>query len=132
MVNYEDLAAREHVLAYFLPEAPAEMLKVSFHHRGCFLSFLSPFDSSSFEAAALSSKQTFPSSVRFLTKQLKKSCSSCIRSTTASLTRSTSGSATCRWWRRSDRSGSALYSRFPRMPRPEDALTRSPSSGSST
>lgn len=28
MVNYEDLAAREHVLAYFLPEAPAEMLKV--------------------------------------------------------------------------------------------------------
>lgn len=33
MVNYEDLAAREHVLAYFLPEAPAEMLKVSFHRR---------------------------------------------------------------------------------------------------
>lgn len=30
VVNYEDLAAREHVLAYFLPEAPAEMLKVSF------------------------------------------------------------------------------------------------------
>lgn len=30
MVNYEDLAAREHVLAYFLPEAPAEMLKVPF------------------------------------------------------------------------------------------------------
>lgn len=29
MVNYEDLAAREHVLAYFLPEAPAEMLKVT-------------------------------------------------------------------------------------------------------
>lgn len=29
MVNYEDLAAREHVLAYFLPEAPTEMLKVS-------------------------------------------------------------------------------------------------------
>lgn len=29
VVNYEDLAAREHVLAYFLPEAPAEMLKVS-------------------------------------------------------------------------------------------------------
>lgn len=28
-MNYEDLAAREHVLAYFLPEAPAEMLKVS-------------------------------------------------------------------------------------------------------
>uniref|UniRef100_A0A672FXN0 DNA replication licensing factor MCM2 n=1 Tax=Salarias fasciatus TaxID=181472 RepID=A0A672FXN0_SALFA len=28
VVNYEDLAAREHVLAYFLPEAPAEMLKV--------------------------------------------------------------------------------------------------------
>ncbi|XP_019716079.1 DNA replication licensing factor MCM2 [Hippocampus comes] len=27
-VNYEDLAAREHVLAYFLPEAPMEMLKV--------------------------------------------------------------------------------------------------------
>ncbi|MEE6502161.1 hypothetical protein FKM82_004425 [Ascaphus truei] len=27
-VNYEDLAAREHVLAYFLPEAPAEMLKI--------------------------------------------------------------------------------------------------------
>lgn len=27
-MNYEDLAAREHVLAYFLPEAPAEMLKV--------------------------------------------------------------------------------------------------------
>ncbi|KAM9800563.1 DNA replication licensing factor MCM2 isoform X1 [Syngnathus typhle] len=27
-VNYEDLAAREHVLAYFLPEAPTEMLKV--------------------------------------------------------------------------------------------------------
>lgn len=59
MVNYEDLAAREHVLAYFLPEAPAEMLKVSFHPRGCFLSFLSPFDLNSFEAAALSSKQTF-------------------------------------------------------------------------
>lgn len=32
VVNYEDLAAREHVLAYFLPEAPTEMLKVS-----CFL-----------------------------------------------------------------------------------------------
>lgn len=30
VVNYEDLAAREHVLAYFLPEAPAEMLNVSF------------------------------------------------------------------------------------------------------
>lgn len=30
MVNYEALAAREHVLAYFLPEAPAEMLKVRF------------------------------------------------------------------------------------------------------
>lgn len=29
MVNYEALAAREHVLAYFLPEAPMEMLKVS-------------------------------------------------------------------------------------------------------
>lgn len=29
VVNYEDLAAREHVLAYFLPEAPTEMLKVS-------------------------------------------------------------------------------------------------------
>ncbi|XP_032827437.1 DNA replication licensing factor MCM2 [Petromyzon marinus] len=28
VVNYEDLAAREHVLAYFLPEAPAEMLGV--------------------------------------------------------------------------------------------------------
>ena len=28
-MNYEDLAAREHVLAYFLPEAPTEMLKVS-------------------------------------------------------------------------------------------------------
>lgn len=28
MVNYEDLAAQEHVLAYFLPEAPAEMLKI--------------------------------------------------------------------------------------------------------
>ncbi|KAM6946628.1 DNA replication licensing factor MCM2 isoform 1-T1 [Lycodopsis pacificus] len=28
VVNYEDLAAREHVLAYFLPEAPTEMLKV--------------------------------------------------------------------------------------------------------
>lgn len=28
IVNYEDLAAREHVLAYFLPEAPTEMLKV--------------------------------------------------------------------------------------------------------
>lgn len=28
VVNYEDLAAREHVLAYFLPEAPSEMLKV--------------------------------------------------------------------------------------------------------
>ncbi|XP_053325111.1 DNA replication licensing factor MCM2 [Spea bombifrons] len=28
VVNYEDLAAREHVLAYFLPEAPAEMLKI--------------------------------------------------------------------------------------------------------
>ncbi|XP_077582359.1 DNA replication licensing factor MCM2 [Stigmatopora nigra] len=28
VVNYEDLAAREHVLAYFLPEAPLEMLKV--------------------------------------------------------------------------------------------------------
>lgn len=28
MVNYEDLASREHVLAYFLPEAPAEMLKI--------------------------------------------------------------------------------------------------------
>uniref|UniRef100_A0A667XLG5 DNA replication licensing factor MCM2 n=1 Tax=Myripristis murdjan TaxID=586833 RepID=A0A667XLG5_9TELE len=28
VVNYEDLAAREHVLAYFLPEAPAEMIKV--------------------------------------------------------------------------------------------------------
>ncbi|KAA8593600.1 hypothetical protein FQN60_009716, partial [Etheostoma spectabile] len=27
VVNYEDLAAREHVLAYFLPEAPTEMLK---------------------------------------------------------------------------------------------------------
>lgn len=29
VVNYEDLAAREHVLAYFLPEAPSEMLKVT-------------------------------------------------------------------------------------------------------
>lgn len=29
VVNYEDLAAREHVLAYFLPEAPTEMLKVT-------------------------------------------------------------------------------------------------------
>lgn len=29
VVNYEDLAAREHVLAYFLPEAPTEMLKAS-------------------------------------------------------------------------------------------------------
>ena len=29
VVNYEHLAAREHVLAYFLPEAPTEMLKVS-------------------------------------------------------------------------------------------------------
>ncbi|XP_043934476.1 DNA replication licensing factor MCM2 [Protopterus annectens] len=28
VVNYEDIAAREHVLAYFLPEAPAEMLKI--------------------------------------------------------------------------------------------------------
>uniref|UniRef100_A0AAY4B3M4 DNA replication licensing factor MCM2 n=1 Tax=Denticeps clupeoides TaxID=299321 RepID=A0AAY4B3M4_9TELE len=28
LVNYEDLASREHVLAYFLPEAPAEMLKI--------------------------------------------------------------------------------------------------------
>lgn len=28
VVNYEDLAAREHVLAYFLPESPTEMLKV--------------------------------------------------------------------------------------------------------
>ncbi|MBN3325805.1 MCM2 factor, partial [Atractosteus spatula] len=28
LVNYEDLAAREHVLAYFLPEAPTEMLKI--------------------------------------------------------------------------------------------------------
>uniref|UniRef100_A0A8C7W7Q1 DNA replication licensing factor MCM2 n=1 Tax=Oncorhynchus mykiss TaxID=8022 RepID=A0A8C7W7Q1_ONCMY len=28
VVNYEDLAAREHVLAYFLPEAPTEMLKI--------------------------------------------------------------------------------------------------------
>ncbi|KGL75325.1 DNA replication licensing factor mcm2, partial [Tinamus guttatus] len=28
VVNYEDLAAQEHVLAYFLPEAPAEMLKI--------------------------------------------------------------------------------------------------------
>ncbi|KAF6088604.1 minichromosome maintenance complex component 2 [Phyllostomus discolor] len=28
VVNYEDLAAREHVLAYFLPEAPAEMLQI--------------------------------------------------------------------------------------------------------
>ncbi|XP_077386655.1 DNA replication licensing factor MCM2 [Festucalex cinctus] len=28
LVNYEELAAREHVLAYFLPEAPTEMLKV--------------------------------------------------------------------------------------------------------
>ncbi|XP_032892873.1 DNA replication licensing factor MCM2 [Amblyraja radiata] len=28
VVNYENLAAREHVLAYFLPEAPAEMLKI--------------------------------------------------------------------------------------------------------
>lgn len=27
-MNYEDLASREHVLAYFLPEAPAEMLKI--------------------------------------------------------------------------------------------------------
>lgn len=33
MVNYEGLAAREHVLAYFLPEAPAEMLKVSFRFK---------------------------------------------------------------------------------------------------
>lgn len=40
MVNYEDLAAREHVLAYFLPEAPAEMLKVrlasAFHTTAAF------------------------------------------------------------------------------------------------
>ncbi|KAK7804630.1 hypothetical protein U0070_011987 [Myodes glareolus] len=28
VVNYEDLAAREHVLAYFLPEAPAELLQI--------------------------------------------------------------------------------------------------------
>lgn len=28
LVNYEELASREHVLAYFLPEAPAEMLKI--------------------------------------------------------------------------------------------------------
>ncbi|XP_008319492.1 DNA replication licensing factor MCM2 [Cynoglossus semilaevis] len=28
VVNYEDLAAREHVLAYFLPESPTEMLKI--------------------------------------------------------------------------------------------------------
>ena len=28
MVNYADLAAREHVLAYFLPEATTEMLKI--------------------------------------------------------------------------------------------------------
>uniref|UniRef100_A0A5F8GR58 DNA replication licensing factor MCM2 n=1 Tax=Monodelphis domestica TaxID=13616 RepID=A0A5F8GR58_MONDO len=28
VVNYEDLAAREHVLAYFLPEAPAELLGI--------------------------------------------------------------------------------------------------------
>uniref|UniRef100_A0A8C5B043 DNA replication licensing factor MCM2 n=1 Tax=Gadus morhua TaxID=8049 RepID=A0A8C5B043_GADMO len=28
VVNYEHLAAREHVLAYFLPEAPTEMLKI--------------------------------------------------------------------------------------------------------
>lgn len=27
-MNYEELASREHVLAYFLPEAPAEMLKI--------------------------------------------------------------------------------------------------------
>ena len=27
-MNYEDLASREHVLAYFLPEAPTEMLKI--------------------------------------------------------------------------------------------------------
>ncbi|KAK7916312.1 hypothetical protein WMY93_012073 [Mugilogobius chulae] len=31
VVNYEDLAAREHVLAYFLPEAPTEMLKVQYY-----------------------------------------------------------------------------------------------------
>lgn len=34
VVNYEDLAAREHVLAYFLPEAPSEMLKVRAAHSG--------------------------------------------------------------------------------------------------
>ncbi|KAK2091668.1 MCM DNA helicase complex subunit, partial [Saguinus oedipus] len=28
VVNYEDLAAREHVLAYFLPEAPVELLQI--------------------------------------------------------------------------------------------------------
>ncbi|EHA97933.1 DNA replication licensing factor MCM2 [Heterocephalus glaber] len=28
VVNYEDLVAREHVLAYFLPEAPAELLQI--------------------------------------------------------------------------------------------------------
>lgn len=28
LVNYEELASREHVLAYFLPEAPTEMLKI--------------------------------------------------------------------------------------------------------
>ncbi|KAG5275181.1 hypothetical protein AALO_G00144480 [Alosa alosa] len=28
LVSYEDLASREHVLAYFLPEAPTEMLKI--------------------------------------------------------------------------------------------------------
>lgn len=42
VVNYEDLAAREHVLAYFLPEAPTEMLKASTtlscdKHSACFL-----------------------------------------------------------------------------------------------
>ena len=28
MVDYNILASQEHVLAYFLPEAPAEMLKI--------------------------------------------------------------------------------------------------------
>ena len=35
MVNYEDLAAREHVLAYFLPEAPAELLQIFVWVRAC-------------------------------------------------------------------------------------------------
>ena len=41
IIDYNVLASHEHVLAYFLPEAPLEVLKIfdEVMHNNCFVSF---------------------------------------------------------------------------------------------